>query len=63
MLEAALGVLLKGLITILILMGFAAYMTLLERVLMARMQLRIGPNRVGAMGASTTHCRWYQAGQ
>ncbi len=45
-----LGVLLKGLIVILILMGFAAYMTLLERVLMARMQLRLGPNRVGPWG-------------
>lgn len=50
MLEAALGVLLKGIITILVLMGFAAYMTLLERVVMARMQLRIGPNRVGLWG-------------
>ncbi len=50
MLEAILGVLLKGIITILILMGFAAYMTLLERVLMARMQLRLGPNRVGPWG-------------
>ena len=50
MLEATLGVLLKGIITILVLMGFAAYMTLLERVVMARMQLRIGPNRVGLWG-------------
>lgn len=43
-------VLLKGLVVILILMGAAAYMTLCERVVMARVQLRIGPNRVGPWG-------------
>ena len=43
-------VLVKGIIMIMVLMGCAAYMTLLERVLMARMQLRIGPNRVGPLG-------------
>jgi NADH-quinone oxidoreductase subunit H len=43
-------VLIKGLVLIAFLMGAAAYMTLLERVLMARMQLRIGPNRVGPLG-------------
>lgn len=41
---------LKGLAMILILMGAAAYMTFAERVLMARMQLRLGPNRVGPLG-------------
>lgn len=41
---------LKGLVMILLLMGAAAYMTFLERVLMARMQLRLGPNRVGPLG-------------
>lgn len=40
----------KGIIFILVLMGAAAYMTLCERVLMARMQLRLGPNRVGPLG-------------
>lgn len=40
----------KGLIMILILMGAAAYMTFAERVVMARMQLRLGPNRVGPLG-------------
>lgn len=43
-------ILLKGLILILVLMGAAAYMTLAERVIMARMQLRLGPNRVGPFG-------------
>jgi NADH-quinone oxidoreductase subunit H len=42
--------LIKGLVMILVLFGCAAYMTLLERVLMARMQLRLGPNRVGPLG-------------
>lgn len=43
-------VLLKGLVLIAILMSAAAYMTLCERVLMAKMQLRLGPNRVGPLG-------------
>lgn len=43
-------VLVKGLVVILLLFGAAAYMTFLERVLMARMQLRLGPNRVGPLG-------------
>lgn len=43
-------VLIKGLVMVAILFGAAAYMTLLERVLMARMQLRLGPNRVGPLG-------------
>jgi NADH-quinone oxidoreductase subunit H len=43
-------VLIKCLVLLLILFTAAAYMTLLERVLMARMQLRIGPNRVGPLG-------------
>lgn len=42
--------LLKGLVLVLILMGMAAYMTLCERVVMARLQLRLGPNRVGPFG-------------
>lgn len=50
MLAIATEVIIKGLVLILILMGAAAYMTLCERVLMARMQLRIGPNRVGPLG-------------
>lgn len=50
MLTDALIVLIKGIVLILILMGAAAYMTYLERVLMARMQLRLGPNRVGPLG-------------
>ncbi len=43
-------VLIKGLVLIGILFLSAAYMTLCERVLMARMQLRLGPNRVGPFG-------------
>lgn len=46
----AIDVMIKGLVLILILMGLAAYMTFAERVLMARMQLRLGPNRVGPFG-------------
>lgn len=42
--------LIKGLIVIAVLFGAAAYMTFLERVVMARMQLRLGPNRVGPLG-------------
>ncbi len=43
-------VLIKGIVLIGILFLCAAYMTLLERVVMARVQLRIGPNRVGPFG-------------
>lgn len=43
-------VLIKGIVVVLVLMGAAAYMTFCERVVMARMQLRIGPNRVGPLG-------------
>ncbi len=50
MTEALVQVLIKGLILILVLMGAAAYMTFCERVVMARMQLRLGPNRVGPFG-------------
>ena len=42
--------LIKSLILILLLTGLGGYMTLLERVLMARMQMRYGPNRVGPLG-------------
>lgn len=48
--EAVITVLIKGLIIVLVLFGAAAYMTFTERVLMARMQLRLGPNRVGPLG-------------
>lgn len=50
MLESYLVVLIKGLILILILLGAAAYMTFMERIVMARMQLRLGPTRVGPLG-------------
>jgi len=43
-------ILIKSIILILLLLGAAAYMTFLERVIMARMQLRYGPNRVGPLG-------------
>ncbi len=43
-------ILVKGIILISLLFLAAAYMTLLERVLMARVQLRLGPNRVGPFG-------------
>jgi len=50
MLDAAIEVLIKGTVLILILMGCAAYMTFIERVLISWMQLRLGPNRVGPFG-------------
>ena len=45
-----LEVLIKGLVLVLILCGAAAYMTFAERVVMAKFQLRLGPNRVGPLG-------------
>ncbi len=50
MLLDILEVLIKGLILVLVLSGCAAYMTLCERVVMARMQQRLGPNRTGPLG-------------
>lgn len=50
MIDLILTVLIKGIVLILLLMGAAAYMTFLERVIMARMQIRYGPNRVGPFG-------------
>lgn len=50
MLDEVLVVLVKGIMLIAILFGAAAYMTFLERVIMARMQLRLGPNRTGPLG-------------
>lgn len=50
MLYTSVEVLLKGLILVLVLLGAGAYMTLIERKVMARLQLRIGPNRVGPFG-------------
>lgn len=50
MLADIIEVIIKGTILILGLMGAAAYMTWCERVVMARMQLRLGPNRVGPFG-------------
>lgn len=43
-------ILIKSLVLVLVLMGAGAYMTLCERVVMARFQLRLGPNRVGPFG-------------
>lgn len=43
-------VLVKGLVLIGILFGAAAYMTYAERIVMARMQQRLGPTRVGPFG-------------
>src|SRR5476649_2591158 len=50
MLTDVIEVLIKSLVLILLLMGAAAYMTFCESVLMARLQLRLGPNRVGPLG-------------
>jgi NADH-quinone oxidoreductase subunit H len=50
MLVEATVVLIKGIVLILLLMGAAAYMTFCERIVMARMQQRLGPTRVGPLG-------------
>lgn len=50
MFEEAVIVLVKGLVMIAVLMLFAAYMTFLERIILARVQLRVGPTRVGPLG-------------
>ena len=50
MADIAIAALIKGIIVIAILMLAAAYMTFMERVVMARMQQRLGPNRVGPLG-------------
>lgn len=50
MMDEMVETLIKGTLLILFLMGAFAYMTLLERVLMARMQGRLGPTRVGPCG-------------
>ncbi|WP_019585306.1 NADH-quinone oxidoreductase subunit NuoH [Deinococcus apachensis] len=42
--------LLKGVLVAFALLTTFAYMTLIERRLLARMQIRLGPNRVGPMG-------------
>ncbi len=43
-------VFIKSLVIVLFLMLAAAYMTFCERVVLARLQLRLGPNRVGPLG-------------
>lgn len=50
MLFEAWVVLVKGLVMIMVLMTAAGYMIWLERVVMARLQQRLGPNRAGPFG-------------
>lgn len=50
MFDMAIEVVIKGIILIALLMLAAAYMTFMERIVMARMQLRLGPVRVGPLG-------------
>lgn len=40
----------KNIVVVLVLMGCVAYTTLLERKLLGRLQVRLGPNRVGPFG-------------
>lgn len=48
--DIALVVLIKGIILIAVLFGCAAYMTFMERIVLARLQQRVGPVRVGPLG-------------
>jgi NADH-quinone oxidoreductase subunit H len=50
MLETTIVALVKGIIVISLLMLAAAYMTFMERIVLARLQLRLGPTRVGPLG-------------
>lgn len=50
MLEETIIVVIKSLVVIGFLLLSAAYMTFLERIVLARVQLRHGPNRVGPLG-------------
>lgn len=43
-------IIIKGIVLILVLFLAGAYMTFCERVVIARLQLRLGPNRVGPFG-------------
>jgi len=50
MLFDTIAVLIKSIVMVLLLLGASAYMTFCERIVMARMQLRLGPTRVGPLG-------------
>lgn len=50
MIESIIEVLIKSIVLILLLMGAAAYMTWCERIVLARLQQRLGPIRVGPWG-------------
>jgi NADH-quinone oxidoreductase subunit H len=49
--EALLTILIKAVVLILVVVTAFAYLTLLERKLMGRMQARYGPNRAGPLGS------------
>jgi NADH-quinone oxidoreductase subunit H len=42
--------LIKSIVVIVVLLGAFAYLTLVERYVVAKIQSRVGPNRVGAFG-------------
>ena len=52
--EALLTILIKAVVLVFVVLTAFAYLTLLERKLIGRMQARYGPNRAGPLGSVTS---------